>query len=78
MIPLDWKQNHGRLAEALLGADYAGSARNLYTDQVVGEAIERGETIRNIVDLIASEAESTEELVAMIWALGIFEGGRSR
>jgi hypothetical protein len=73
-IQLNWKQERGRLAEALMGADYPNSARNRETDQIIGDAIEAGKNLREIVDVCAGLASSTEELVCMIWALGIFHG----
>ena len=75
-IVLNWKQRHGRLVEALMGADYPYSKRNLDTDEVVGNAIEDGKSIAEVIDICAGLAESTEELVALVWALGIYHGSR--
>jgi hypothetical protein len=75
-VPLNWKQRHGRLVEALMGPDYAHSARNRETDQVIGDAIESGKSLGEVIDICAGLAESTEELVAMVWALGIYHGAR--
>lgn len=75
-IPLNWKQRHGKLAEALMGAEYAHSERNLRTDEVIGTAIKQGKSVAEVIDLCAELAESVEELVAMVWALGIYHGAR--
>ena len=75
-VPLQWKQRHGKLVEALMGPEYAYSARNLETDEVIGKAIEQGKSLAEVIDIIAELAGSTEELVAMVWALGIYHGAR--
>ena len=75
-VPLNWKQRHGRLVEALMGPDYAHSPRNVETDEIIGEAIEAGKSLAEVIDICAGLAESTEELVAMVWALGIYHGAR--
>lgn len=75
-VPLNWKQRHGRLVEALMGPDYAHSERNRHADEVIGSAIEEGKSLAEVIDICAGLAESTEELVSMVWALGIYHGAR--
>lgn len=75
-VQLNWKQRHGRLVEALMGPEYPQSLRNRETDEVIGNAIEADKSLAEIIDIMADMAESTEELVAMVWALGIYHGAR--
>lgn len=77
-FPLQWKEDSGPLAHALMGASYDQSPRNIEVEAIIGDAIDSGQTLRQVVDLISCEAQSPEELVCMIYALGVFDGRKSR